>query len=144
MIVTKTQTVSVNINGVEFNIDIDVAIKAGIAKPVRTHKIGNYYRDIKTGVIYILVSYGGYSRVSLVFLTGIMTGYRVQTIDLPNINNTINLHNHLTRQIRIKHKLRTIIINISVIHNISNSVFHIYFNILSAFYQMSTTFFNYR
>ena len=86
MIVTKTQTVSVNINGVEFNIDIDVAIKAGIAKPVRTHKIGNYYRNIKTGVIYILVSYGGYSRVSLVFLTGIMTGYRVQTIDLPNIN----------------------------------------------------------
>ena len=86
MIVTKTQTVSVNINGVEFNIDIDVAIKAGIAKPVRTHKIGNYYRDIKFGGIYILVSYGGYSRVSLVFLTGIMTGYRVQTIDLPNIN----------------------------------------------------------
>jgi len=88
MITTKTQTVNVTINDVEFNIDIDVAIKAGIAKPVRTHKIGNYYRDIKFGGIYILVrfSYGGYSRVSLVFLTGIMTGYRVQMIDLPNIN----------------------------------------------------------
>jgi hypothetical protein len=86
MIVTKTQTVSVNINGVEFNIDIDVAIKAGIAKPVRTHKIGNYYRDIKTGVIYILVSYGGYSRVSLVPLTGIMAGYRHMAIDVGNIN----------------------------------------------------------
>ena len=74
MIAIKTQTVSVNINGVEFNIDIDVAIKAGIAKPVRTHKIGNYYRDIKTGVIYILMSYGGLTRVSLVPLTGSKAG----------------------------------------------------------------------
>ena len=86
MIATKTQTVSVNINGVEFNIDIDVAIKAGIAKPVRTHKIGNYYRDIKRGVIYILVSYGGLSRVSLVSLTGSMVGYREQAIDVAKIN----------------------------------------------------------
>ena len=71
MIVTKTQTVSVNINGVEFNIDIDVAIKAGIAKPARTHKVGNYYRNIETGDIYILVSYYyGSHRVSLVRLTG--------------------------------------------------------------------------
>jgi hypothetical protein len=86
MITTKTQTVNVTINDVVFTIDIDVAIKAGIAKPVRIHKIGNYYRDIKTGVIYILVSYGGYSRVSLVPLTGIMAGYRHMTIDVGNIN----------------------------------------------------------
>ena len=86
MIAIKTQTVSVNINGVEFNIDIDVAIKAGIAKPVRTHKIGNYYRDIKTGVIYILMSYGGWHRVSLVHLTGTMVGYRDQSLDVNNIH----------------------------------------------------------
>lgn len=86
MIAIKTQAVSVNINGVEFNIDIDVAIKAGIAKPVRTHKIGNYYRHPQCGTIFILVSYGGLSRVSLVPLTGSMAGYRYQTIDLPNIN----------------------------------------------------------
>ena len=86
MIAIKTQTVSVNINGVEFNIDIDVAIKAGIAKPVRTHKIGNYYRDIKTGVIYILMSYGGWTRVSLVPLTGSLAGYRDLAIDVNNIH----------------------------------------------------------
>ena len=86
MIAIKTQTVSVNINGVEFNIDIDVAIKAGIAKPVRTHKIGNYYRDIKTGAIYILMSYGGWTRVSLVPLTGSMAGYRHMAMDVNNIN----------------------------------------------------------
>jgi hypothetical protein len=86
MIAIKTQTVSVNINGVEFNIDIDVAIKAGIAKPVRTHKIGNYYRDIKTGVIYILMSYGGWHRVSLVPLTGSLAGYRDQSLDVNNLH----------------------------------------------------------
>ena len=70
MIAIKNQTVSVNINGVEFNIDIDVAIKAGIAKPVRTHKVGNYYRNIVSGDIYIISYYYGRNRVSLVRLTG--------------------------------------------------------------------------
>jgi len=86
MIAIKTQTVSVNINGVEFNIDIDVAIKAGIAKPVRTHKVGNYYRHPTLGTIYILMSYGGWHRVSLVPLTGTMVGYRNQAIDVNNIH----------------------------------------------------------
>ena len=83
---TKTQTINVTINDVVFTIDIDVAIKAGIAKPVRTHKIGNYYRDISNGVIYILMSYGGWHRVSLVPLTGSLAGYRDLAIDVNNIH----------------------------------------------------------
>jgi hypothetical protein len=83
---TKTQTINVTINDVVFTIDIDAAIKAGIVKTVTTHKIGNYYRHPQSGTIFILVSYGGLSRVSLVPLTGAGAGYRYQTIDLPNIN----------------------------------------------------------
>ena len=88
MIVTKTQTVSVNINGVEFNIDIDVAIKAGIAKPVRTHKIGNYYRNIVSGDIYMLISYYyGRNRVSLVRLTGFHPGVLISPTIVFDVNN---------------------------------------------------------
>lgn len=83
---TKTQTVNVTINDVVFTIDIDVAIKAGIAKPVTTHKIGNYYRHPQFGTIFILMSYGGWHRVSLVLLTGSMAGYRRMAVDVNNIN----------------------------------------------------------
>ena len=84
---TKTQMVNVTINDVVFTIDIDAAIKAGIATPVRTHKIGNYYRNIKTGNIYILMSYGGFTRVSLVPLMGSMAGYReLADVRVANIN----------------------------------------------------------
>ena len=83
---TKTQTVNVTINDVVFTIDIDVAIKAGIAKPVTTHKIGNYYRHPQFGTIYILMSYGGWHRVSLVPLTGSMAGYRHMAIDVKNFH----------------------------------------------------------
>ena len=88
MIAIKTQTVSVNINGVEFNIDIDVAIKAGIAKPVRTHKVGNYYRNIVSGDIYMLISYYyGRNRVSLVRLTGFHPGVLISPTIVFDVNN---------------------------------------------------------
>lgn len=83
---TKSETVKIVINNVVFTIDLDLAIKAGIATPVRTHKIGNYYRNIKTGVIYILMSYGGFTRVSLVPLTGSMAGYRELAVSVANTN----------------------------------------------------------
>ncbi len=84
---TKTQTVNVTINDVVFTIDIVAAIKLGIATPVRTHKMGNYYRDIDTGVIYILMCYGNRHRVSLVPLTGWMPGYREPGVDVNNVRN---------------------------------------------------------
>jgi hypothetical protein len=88
MIAIKNQTVSVNINGVEFNIDIDVAIKAGIAKPVRTHKVGNYYRNIVSGDIYMLISYYyGRNRVSLVRLTGFNPGMLISPTIVFDVNN---------------------------------------------------------
>ena len=75
MIVTKTQTVSVNINGVEFNIDVDLAIKSGIAtpvKPARTHKVGNYYRHtMYPESVYILTCHSYHPRrMSLVKISG--------------------------------------------------------------------------
>jgi hypothetical protein len=87
MIAIKNQTVSVNINGVEFNIDIDVAIKAGIAKPVRTHKVGNYYRNIVSGDIYIISYYYGRNRVSLVRLTGFHPGVFISPTFVFDVNN---------------------------------------------------------
>jgi hypothetical protein len=87
MIAIKNQTVSVNINGVEFNIDIDVAIKAGIAKPVRTHKVGNYYRNIVSGDIYIISYYYGRNRVSLVRLTGFHSGVFISPTFVFDVNN---------------------------------------------------------
>jgi hypothetical protein len=93
--IKKNQTVNVTINGVEFNIDIDVAIKAGIAKPVRTHKIGNYYRWPATGNIYILIRHvithynGYYNRVSLVAVTGHAAGVAFEMIDFPNTINKL-------------------------------------------------------
>ena len=83
---TKTQTVNVTINDVVFTIDIDMAIKLGIATPVRTHKKGNYYRDIDTGVIYILMSYGNRHRVSMVPLTGSWAGDREPATDVNNVH----------------------------------------------------------
>ena len=83
---TKTQTVNVTINDVVFTIDIDMAIKLGIATPVRTHKKGNYYRDINTGVIYILMSYGNRHRVSMVHLTGRYCGDREPSFDVNNVH----------------------------------------------------------
>ncbi len=87
MIAIKNQTVSVNINGVDFNIDIDVAIKAGIAKPVRTHKVGNYYRNIVSGDIYIISYYYGRNRVSLVRLTGFHSGVFISPTFVFDVNN---------------------------------------------------------
>lgn len=84
---TKTQMVNVTINGVVFTIDIDAAIKSGIVKPVITHKMGNYYRDIDTGVIYILMSYGNRHRVSLVHLTGRYCGDREPSFDVNNVRH---------------------------------------------------------
>ena len=85
---TKTQTVNVTINDVVFTIDIDVAIKAGIAKPVTTHKIGNYYRNIVSGDIYMLISYYyGRNRVSLVRLTGFNPGMLISPTIVFDVNN---------------------------------------------------------
>lgn len=85
-VTNKTETIDIVVNDVVFTIDLNVAIKAGIAKPVNTHKIGNYYRNNKNGNIYILMSYGGWHRVSLVPLTGAMTGYRELAVSVNNIN----------------------------------------------------------
>ena len=83
---TKSEIVKIVINNVEFTIDIDEAIKLGIATPVRTHKKGNYYRDIDTGVIYILMSYGNRHRVSMVPLTGSWAGDREPATDVNNVH----------------------------------------------------------
>jgi hypothetical protein len=68
----STKTVNVTINDVVFTIDVDVAIKAGIAKPATTHKVGNYYRNtMYPDSVYILTCHNYHpSRMSLVKLAG--------------------------------------------------------------------------
>ena len=69
---TKSQTVNVTVNNVVFAIDVDLAIKAGIAKPTKTHKVGNYYRHtMYPDTIYILTCHNYHqSRMSLVKVAG--------------------------------------------------------------------------
>jgi hypothetical protein len=68
----STKTVNVTINDVVFTIDVDLAIKAGIAKPATTHKVGNYYRNtMYPDSVYILTCHNYHpSRMSLVKLAG--------------------------------------------------------------------------
>ncbi len=83
---TKSETVKIVINNVVFTVDLEDAVRAGIVNIVKTHKVGNYYRNTKTGIIYILMSYGGWTRVSLVPLTGSMAGYRELAVSVGNTN----------------------------------------------------------
>ena len=85
---TKTQTVNVTINDVVFTVNLEDAVRAGIVKPVRTHKVGNYYRNIVSGDIYMLISYYyGRNRVSLVRLTGFYPGMLISPTIVFDVNN---------------------------------------------------------
>ena len=68
----STKTVNVTINDVVFTIDVDLAIKSGIAKPATTHKVGNYYRNTTyPDSVYILTCHTYHPRrMSLVKLAG--------------------------------------------------------------------------
>ena len=83
----STKTVNVTINDVVFTIDVDLAIKSGIAKPATTHKVGNYYRNIVSGDIYIISYYYGRNRVSLVRLTGFHSGVFISPTFVFDVNN---------------------------------------------------------
>lgn len=78
----NTNDIVVNINGVDYKLTVNKAIETGSLKPKSLHKPGNFYVDQVDGTVYMLVYYGGATRVSLVDITGISAGCRVMAVSV--------------------------------------------------------------